>query len=96
MALTTSELEFITDEIRRVLKPGGLNIYTVRNKNDAKYRTGIHRGEDLYEIRGGFIVHFFDWDKIEHLSSGFDIIDIDEFEEGILPKKLYRVILRKK
>lgn len=96
MALTTSELEFITDEVRRVLKPGGLNIYTVRNKNDAKYRTGIHRGEDLYEIRGGFIVHFFDKDKIEHLSRGFDIIDIEDFEEGILPKELYLVILRKK
>ncbi|HWR24675.1 MAG TPA: class I SAM-dependent methyltransferase, partial [Methanosarcina sp.] len=28
MALTTAELEFLTSEIKRVLKPGGLNIYT--------------------------------------------------------------------
>lgn len=96
MALTTSELQFITDEIWRVLKPGGLNIYTVRNKNDIRYGTGINRGEDLYEIKDGFIVHFFDKDKIKHLSRGFEIVDIDEFEEGILPKKLYRVILKKK
>ncbi|MFP4654291.1 MAG: class I SAM-dependent methyltransferase [Methanohalobium sp.] len=96
MALTTSEIEFITNELWRVLKPGGLYIYTVRNKNDADYGNGIHMGEDLYEIRKGFIVHFFDRNKIQHLSRGFEIIDIDEFEEGILPKKLYRVILRKK
>lgn len=31
IALTTAELQFLSDEVRRVLKPGGLNIYTVRH-----------------------------------------------------------------
>jgi hypothetical protein len=57
MALTTTELEFLSAEVRRVLKPSGLNIYTLRHTNDPDYRTGIHRGEDMYEV-GGFIVHF--------------------------------------
>ncbi len=43
MALTTDELEFLCSEIRRVLKPGGLNVYTVRHTGDAHYGTGVHR-----------------------------------------------------
>ena len=95
MALTTAELEFLSNEIRRVLKPNGLNIYTVRNTNDPHYRTGVHQGEEIYEI-GGFVIHFFSKEKVEHLAKGFEIESIDEFEEGGLPKRLFRVTLRKK
>lgn len=95
MALTTVELEFLSGEIRRVLKPGGLNIYTVRHTNDPDYGTGIHRGEDLYEV-GGFIVHFFSRERVEHLAKGYEIISVDEFEEGRLPRRLFRVTLRKR
>lgn len=94
MAFTTSELEFISDEINRTLKTNGLNIYTARNTNDADYGTGIHRGEDMYEV-GGFIVHFFSKEKIKHLTKGFKIVDINEFEEGGLPRKLFQVTLKK-
>ena len=95
MALTTKELEFLSDEIRRVLKSGGLNIYTVRNTDDSHYRQGIHRGEDMYENQG-FIVHFFNKEKIEHLAKSFDITNIERFEEGKLPRKLFLVVLSKK
>ena len=94
MALTTAELEFLSDEIRRVLKPNGLNIYTVRNTKDPHFQTGIHQGEEIYEI-GGFVIHFFSKEKVEHLAKGFEILSVDEFEEGILPKRLFRVTLRK-
>ncbi len=50
----------------------------------------------MYEISGGFIVHFFSRDKVEHLARGFEIVSIDEFEEGTVPRKLFRVTLRKK
>ncbi len=50
----------------------------------------------MYEISGGFIVHFFSREKVEHLAKGFDILSIDEFEEGMLPRKLFRVTLRKR
>ena len=94
MALTTAELMALSGEIRRILKPGGLNLFTARTKQDAHYRTGIHRGEDMYEV-GGFIVHFFDRAKVEHVSADYDLISIEEFEEGGLPRKLFLVTLRK-
>jgi len=94
MALTTSELEFLSREVRRVLRPDGLHIYTVRHTRDADYGMGIHRGEDMYEV-GGFIVHFFSREKVEHLAKGYEIVGVDEFEEGKLPRKLFRVMLRK-
>jgi SAM-dependent methyltransferase len=95
MALTTAELEFLSDEIRRVLKLNGLNIYTVRNTKDPHFQTGIHQGEEIYEI-GGFVIHFFSREKVEHLAKGFEIVSVVEFEEGGLPKRLFRVTLRKK
>jgi SAM-dependent methyltransferase len=95
MALTTGELEFLFQEVRRVLKPDGLNIYTVRHTGDAHYKKGSHRCEDIFEING-FAVHFFSREKVAHLSKGYDVISIDEFEEGKLPRKLFLVVLRKK
>ena len=49
MALTAKELQFLSDEILRVLKNSGINIYTARHTGDGDYKNGIHRGEDLYE-----------------------------------------------
>ena len=94
MALTSAELEALSSEVCRVLKPGGLNVFTVRHTGDAHYGAGIHRGEDLYEM-GGFIVHFFSQAKVERLARGFEILDVEEFDEGGLPRKLFRVTLRK-
>ena len=95
MAFSRAELEFLSGEIRRVLRPGGLNIYTVRHKGDAHYGKGTHLGEELYEMNG-FVVHYFDRAMVEHLAGGFDLLDIEEFEEGSLPRKLFQVTLRKK
>ena len=94
MALTTKELQFLSDEILRVLKNGGVNIYTVRHTGDGDYRNGIYRGEDLYE-NDGFIVHFFSKEKVKQLTNGFDIVNIENFEEGEFPNKLFRVTLKK-
>lgn len=95
MAFTTSELESLSQEVRRVLRPNGLNIYTARNTKDKHYRTGIHRGEDMYEVNG-FIVHFFSEEKVEYLAKGYEILSVGEFEEGELPRRLFLVTLRKK
>ena len=95
MALSNFDLENLNNEILRVLKPGGINIYTVRHTNDGDYKNGIHIGEDLYE-NDGFIVHFFSMDKINRLSKGFKISNIEKFEEGSFPRKLFRVTLEKK
>lgn len=94
MAFTTAELEQLAQEIRRALAPGGLCVFTVRNTSDPDYGRGIHRGEDLFENQG-FIVHFFDRAKVERVATGYEIVAIDEFEEGKLPRRLFRVSLRK-
>ena len=94
MAFTTEELEFLSKEVRRVLKTDGINIYTARNTNDAHFRTGIHRGENMYEV-GGFIVHFFSKEMVDQLAKGYEILQISEFEEGGLPRKLYFVVQQK-
>ena len=72
------------------LKVDGINIYTVRHTNDGDYKKGIHRGEDLYE-NDGFIVHFFSKDKIKKLSKVFKNLEIESFEEGKFPRRLFFV-----
>ncbi len=94
MALTTAELQALAQEVRRVLRPGGLHIYTVRHTGDAHYGRGIHRGEDMYEM-GGFIVHFFSREKVALLAQGYEVVNVEEFEEGGLPRKLFLVTLKK-
>jgi SAM-dependent methyltransferase len=93
MAFTTEELERLTAELRRVLRPGGLVVYTARTTADAHYGAGIPRGDDMYE-HGGFIVHFFDRPLIDRLAAGFELIDVTEFIEGGLPRRLARVTMR--
>jgi SAM-dependent methyltransferase len=95
MALTTNELEELVAQVRRVVRPGGLVTYTARTTKDAHFEAGIDRGDDMYE-HGGFIVHFFSPELIEHLADGFDIVDQFEFEEAWLPRRLVSVTMRKR
>ena len=90
MALSNSDLENLNNEIWRILKPGAINIYTVRQTDDGDYKNGIHRGENLYE-NDGFIIHFFSKDKVNQPSKGFKVLDIEKFEEGKFPRRLFLV-----
>jgi SAM-dependent methyltransferase len=94
MALTIAELRVLTREILRVLRPGGLCIYTARSTRDPDFGHGTHHGEDLYES-AGFIIHFFTAATIDQLADGFETVEVAQFEEGALPRRLYRVTLRK-
>ena len=95
MAFSIEEIEYLNNEVNRVLKKGGVNIFTVRNMSDGDYKNGTHIGQDLYE-NDGFIVHFFSEDKIKRLLKGFELTDISNFNEGKFPRKLYKVTLVKK
>ena len=94
MALTTAEIERLMGEVGRVLRPGGLLVYTVRTSADAHFGAGIDHGDDRWEM-GGFIVHFFDRPLIERLAIGWDLLETKEYEEGRLPRRLLSVTLRK-
>ena len=95
MALTIADLQKLNNEIHRILKPNGLNIYTVRHTNDGDYKNGKYIGEDLYE-NDGFIVHYFSEEKVNSLLNGFKNINLEKFEEGTFPRKLFFVVNEKK
>ncbi|WP_030206216.1 class I SAM-dependent methyltransferase [Streptomyces bikiniensis] len=90
MALSTKEIHAAVGEIRRVLRPGGTFVYTVRHTGDAHYGAGTAHGDDIYE-HGGFAVHFFDRALVDGLAHGWTLNDVHAFEEGDLPRRLWRV-----
>ena len=95
MALTNQNLKDLNKEIGRILKKDGINIYTVRNQTDGDFKKGVHRGEDMYEMNG-FIVHYFSENKVKKLLDGFINLNIENFNEGSFPRKLFLVINKKK
>jgi SAM-dependent methyltransferase len=90
MALSTAEIEALVAEIRRVLRPGGTFVYTVRHTGDAHYATGVAHGDDIFE-QGGFAVHFFPRHLVDRLAVGWQLVEVHPFEEGDLPRRLWRV-----
>ena len=94
MALSTPRLEALSAEVLRVLRPGGLQIYTVRSTADPDCGAGTSYGDDMCEANG-FVVHYFGRDLVKRLARGFDLLDVTEFEEGDLPRRLFRVTQRK-
>ncbi|MFI7190000.1 class I SAM-dependent methyltransferase [Nocardia nova] len=91
MALSTQEIFALLEEIRRVLRPGGLLVYTVRHIGDAHYRRGVDHGDDIYE-QGGFAVHFFSRRLVDDLADGWKLLQVDNFEEDELPRRLWEVV----
>ncbi|WP_328971427.1 class I SAM-dependent methyltransferase [Streptomyces sp. NBC_00239] len=90
MALSTQEIHALVQDVRRVLRPGGLFVYTVRHTDDAHYGTGTPHGDDIYE-HGGFAVHFFSRHLVDALAADWTLNEVHAFEEGELPRRLWRV-----
>lgn len=93
MALATDEILALGQEVRRVLQPGGRLVYTVRHVGDAHFGTGRSVGDGCFE-HGGFVVHFFDQALVARLAEGYVVEEVAEFEEGELPRRLWRVTMR--
>jgi len=95
MRFSLEDLHFIFSEIRRVLKPKGLNFFSVRNHNDKSYGKGIEVDQGIYDING-FQIRFFTEIEIQGLAAteGFEILWIkEEYEEP--PVTLYLVSSRR-
>ncbi|WP_369230261.1 class I SAM-dependent methyltransferase [Streptomyces sp. R21] len=90
MALSTEEIHAAVGEVRRVLRPGGVFVYTVRHVGDAHYGTGTAHGDDIFE-HGGFAVHFFPRQLVDDLAKGWNLVEVHPFEEGELPRRLWRI-----
>ena len=92
MRFSLKQLHFIFSEIKRVLKPKGLNFFSVRNDNDKSYGKGVEIEKGIYDING-FQVRFFTEKEILDLMKGFELLWIrEEYEE---PVTLYLVSSRK-
>ena len=94
MSFLSREVDEIMCEIFRVLRPGGLLFYSVRNHKDPHFRQGNHVAEDIWE-KNGFEVRYFCEYDIRRLAQRFDLISIEEFDEGELPRRLYAVTMRR-
>ena len=91
---TDDQLKYFFVEVNRVLKDGGLNLFSVRSDNDAMYKKGTEVEKNIYDING-FQIRFFtkpDLTKIS-LSNGFEPYKIVEVYEE--PASLYCVFARK-
>ncbi len=95
MHFSEEKLHFVFSEIRRVLKPEGLNFFSVRNHNDKSYGKGREVDKGIYDI-DGFQIRFFTDKEIQDLVSaeGFEILWIkEEYEE---PVTIYLISSRRK
>lgn len=52
MRFSQAGLHSVFSEIRRILKPNGLNYFSVRNHNDKFHGAGVEVEEGIYEING--------------------------------------------
>ncbi|MBB4932843.1 SAM-dependent methyltransferase [Lipingzhangella halophila] len=94
MALSTTQITALVAEVARVLRPGGTFVYTVRHTGDAHYGAGTSHGDDIFE-HGGFAVHFFSRELVERLARGWELDEVHAFEEGDLPRRLWRITQRR-
>jgi len=92
MALTTPQIAALVGEVRRVLRPGGAFVWTVRHTGDAHYGAGTGHGDDIWE-HGGFAVHYFSRALVDRLAEGWELVECHPFEEGELPRRLWRVTM---
>src|SRR2546423_1960632 len=94
MRFSLDELHFIFSEIKRVLKPNGLNFFSVRNHNDKSYRKGREIDKGIYDING-FQIRFFTEKEIKDLitEGDFELLWIKEKHEE--PDTLYLESSRK-
>jgi len=98
------------NEIRRVLKKGGITLLTLSSTKDWKFGEGRKIEKNTYatpgsehspKVKGKIIHHFFDKSSVKKLFSKFKIIKLEEEIidlniEGIIKKNAHWVVLCQK
>jgi cyclopropane fatty-acyl-phospholipid synthase-like methyltransferase len=88
MALTRAELRSLVNEIRRVLRPGGLFVYTAWSTDDSRYGVCTDIGDGLY-AEDGFAGRYFDPDLVHELADRWELRGADPYPED--DRVLWRV-----
>ena len=94
MRFTDDQVRYLFAEVNRVLKDGGLNLFSVRSDNDAMYKKGTEVEENIFDING-FEIRFFTKSDVEDIlmATRFTAYKIIETYEE--PASLYWVFARK-
>lgn len=90
MALSRAELRSLVNEIHRVLRPGGLFVYTVWSTDDHSQGKCSVIGDGLY-AKDGFAARFFDQELVYELAERWELRGADEYDEGPEPRRFWRV-----
>jgi SAM-dependent methyltransferase len=90
MALSTHELRALVGEVRRVLRPGGLFVYTAFHVADSERDSGADRGDGLVDF-AGLTVRFMDRGLVDDLTAGWALLDLSEHAEPSSSRPLWRV-----
>ena len=92
----------IFDQIKRVLKKGGMFFVRVKSIKDPLYGRGEKIGKDIF-LLDGHIRHFFSKDYLLGKLSGFEILSIEYIEDeseyakkSLSPKSIFLEAISKK
>lgn len=84
-------------EIWRVLRPGGLLVFSVKSTKDRDYGVGVRLGEHIFD-RDGHVRHFFDEAYAKTLLEGWAVELIEPCEgtyAGTEPSAFLRAVARR-
>ncbi|WP_167590550.1 class I SAM-dependent methyltransferase [Oceanidesulfovibrio indonesiensis] len=95
MEFDAVQVSGVLAEVRRVLAPDGLFLFSVRTVQDAQCGMGRHIRETLYEI-GGFAIRFFSREMVRACAGGGMAVEaMDHFQEGSAALDIFAACLRR-
>lgn len=92
MDFTDEQLFRLMADLKKVVVPGGLIMFSVRNQRDPGFEKGENIHGSVWESGKGFAVRYYSESDVRRFSEGFTVESITECSEDC--KILYYVILR--